>query len=76
MDIHINEEERMVELWLTQSEKGDKDFRAALRPFYESYVNRKYKIVFFLSGESELLSGCRDLLLHNRGLVVKEPLQN
>lgn len=71
MEINVDEKARTLEVWLTTSEKAEKDTIAILRPLYSTYNHRNYKITVFLSGGGDLLDNTRDLLAYNR--LVAEP---
>ena len=52
--MNINEQSKIVELWLTKEEKNDPALRESLRPIYQQYKDQKYLVAVFLSGEEEL----------------------
>ena len=68
LEINIDDDKRIVSVWLTKAEKADDNFRQSLKPFYQKYHNRKYKVAVYLSGEGDLLESTKALLLHNRYL--------
>ena len=66
MHMQINENSKIVELWLTRAEKEDAAVQESLKPIYQKYKEQKYLVAVFLSGEEELYPQTRDLLLYNR----------
>lgn len=66
MRMEVNEDHKTVELWLTNEEKNDADFRESLKPLFQRYKEQKYLVAVFLSGSEELYRQTRDLLLANR----------
>ena len=64
--MNINENRKIVELWLTRAEKEDAIVQESLKPIYQQYKEQKYLVAVFLSGEEELYPQTRDLLLYNR----------
>lgn len=66
MEIHIREEAKTVEIWLTRAEKGDSRLRAQLQEVYAACRQKKYLAVVFESGEKNLYQGTLDLLIYNR----------
>lgn len=66
MHMNINENRKIVELWLTRAEKEDAIVQESLKPIYQQYKEQKYLVAVFLSGEEELYPQTRDLLLYNR----------
>ena len=61
LEIHIRDDQKLVEIWLNRREQGDPELRGRLKPFFQTYHARKY-----LSGEEPLYDGTRELLLYNR----------
>lgn len=66
MKIHLNNESKIIELWLSSKEKNDPIVRASLKPICQRYKEQKYLVAVFLSGEADLYSQTRDLLLYNQ----------
>lgn len=66
MEINVDEENRLVNIWLTKAEKEDSNTLELLKPFYEEYHMQKYNVGVFLSGKGNLFENSRDFLLHNR----------
>lgn len=74
--MNINEQSKIVELWLTRTERDDPALRESLRPIYQQYKNQKYLVAVFLSGEEELYQQTRDLLLYNRRRQAEKEVQS
>ena len=70
MRIHMDEEKRIAEIWLTQAESDDPAVEARLKPFYKECKDHKYLAVVYRSGRESLLETTKDLLRHNRNLDV------
>lgn len=70
MRIHMDEEKRIAEIWLTKAESDDPAVEARLKPFYKECKDHKYLAVVYRSGRESLLETTRDLLRHNRNLDV------
>ena len=70
MRIHMDEEKRIAEIWLTKAESDDPAVEARLKPFYKECKDRKYLAVVYRSGRESLLETTKDLLRHNRNLDV------
>ncbi len=66
MYVNVRNENKLVELWLTRTEKEDKVFRASLFPVYQRYNAQGFLVVLYLSGEEDLYPQTRDLLLYNQ----------
>ena len=74
--MNINEQSKIVELWLTRAERDDPALRESLRPIYQQYKDQKYLVAVFLSGEEELYQQTRDLLLYNRRRQAEKEVQS
>ena len=70
MRIHMDEEKRIAEIWLTKAESDDPAVGARLKPFYKECKDHKYLAVVYRSGRESLLETTKDLLRHNRNLDV------
>ena len=70
MRIHMDEEKRIAEIWLTKAESDDPAVEAKLKPFYRECKDHKYLAVVYRSGRESLLETTKDLLRHNRNLDV------
>ena len=70
MRIHMDEEKKIVEIWLTKAESDDPAVDARLKPFYKECKDHKYLAVVYRSGRESLLETTKDLLRHNRNLDV------
>lgn len=70
MRIHMDEEKRIAEIWLTKAESDDPAVEARLKPFYSECKDHKYLAVVYRSGRESLLETTKDLLRHNRNLDV------
>ena len=72
LEINVNEQKRIVEIWLTKAEKVDEVIRESLKPLYKKYHEQKYTVAVFLSGDGDLFEGTRDLLIHNKKVLAKK----
>ena len=70
MRIHMDEEKKIAEIWLTKAESDDPAVEARLKPFYKECKAHKYLAVVYRSGRESLLETTKDLLRHNRNLDV------
>lgn len=71
MEISIRDAQKIVEVWLTNSEKNDPAVAARLQPLYRAYQKQKYTVAVFQSGGADLLGCTRDLLRYNRKRIVE-----
>ena len=70
MRIHMDEDKKIAEIWLTKAESDDPAVEARLKPFYKECKDHKYLAVVYRSGKEDLLETTKDLLRHNRNLDV------
>ena len=70
MRIHMDEEKKIAEIWLTKAESDDPAVDARLKPFYKECKDHKYLAVVYRSGRESLLETTKDLLRHNCNLDV------
>ena len=68
MEMNIRNDERIVEIWLTNPEKANEKLRDSLKPVFDKYRDMKYKVAVFQSGSRDLADSTAGLLLHNRAL--------
>jgi len=68
MEMNIRDDERIVEIWLTNREKTNEKLKDLLKPVYDKYREMKYKVAVFQSGSRDLTDSTAGLLLHNRAL--------
>ena len=66
MEICVKDSQKIIEIWLTNTEQEDALLRTSLKPLYMKYKQEKYKVAVFQSGRSDLLYNTAGLLLHNR----------
>ena len=66
LEIHIRDDQKLVEIWLNRREQGDPELRGRLKHFFQTYHARKYLVAVYQSGEEPLYDGTRELLLYNR----------
>ena len=63
MQIQIDDNIKLVSIWLTKNEGLDKDIRNSLKTLYADYKTKKYKVAVFESGEDKDLYGLTEALL-------------
>ena len=75
MKMSVDEQSKVMELWLTREEKDNKQFLESLKPLYEAWRERQYRPVVFRSGRRDLLDLTEELLLHNRTVAARRDLE-
>lgn len=66
MEINVDNEHKLVELWLSHDEQNDPAFLEALKLRYKEYAAKKYLVAVFHSGRRDLYEATADLLCYNR----------
>ena len=64
--IDVQDEKKLVCIWLTRAESAEADIRESLKPLYGEYKSKKYFIVLYRSGEQDLREMTGALLRYNR----------
>ena len=75
MKTRVNDEKKIVEIWLTNAEQEDEELRESLKPLYAKYKKEKYKVAVFLSGSRDLFTQTEALLLHNQTVLARRDLE-
>lgn len=75
MEINVWDNSRMVEIWLTRSEKQNDYLRERLKPLYQKYSAEKYFVAVFESGERDLADTTSNLLCYNRKHLAEEEVR-
>ena len=66
MEFHVKDESKLVEIWLTNAEKGDLQLRERLKPLYREYKEKDYLVAVFESGTQDLTELTSGLLCDHR----------
>lgn len=75
MEMNVRDNQKLVEIWLTNAEKIDPVLREGLKEIYAKYKTKKYMVAVFESGKGDLYENTRDLLLFNRRRSAKKAVQ-
>lgn len=67
----MRNDEKIVEIWLSNAEKRDPVLRERLKPFYRDYRAKRYLVAVFESGEQDLTEATSSLLLYNRKRIAE-----
>jgi len=75
LEMNVKDDVQIVEIWLSNAEKNDKQLRDRLQLIYDKYRKKKYMVAVFESGEKDLYQGTLDLLAYNRKLSAQKQVQ-
>lgn len=67
MEIYDKQKQKYYEVWLTKSEQSEVDRNTLTKRLLAQKGDKKYKVVFFLSGDDDLYRCTESLLLMNLG---------
>jgi len=73
--MNVKDDVQIVEIWLSNAEKNDKQIRDSLQVVFDKYKKKKYMVAVFESGEKDLYQGTLDLLAYNRKLSAQKQVQ-
>ena len=66
MDMNVFDDKKIVEIWLTKTEKNDPELRAGLKDIFAEWKKEKYTVGVYESGGKDLYCSTRDLLIYNK----------
>ena len=69
MEINVNENKKIVEVWLSNEEKNSNLIKNKLKELYDMYKKTKYIVAVYESGNADLFSGTKSLLVQNRDIA-------
>lgn len=75
MEKIVHDDEKYVEIWLTNAESQDTALRESMRPEFQEYKKRKYRVVVFSSGRGDLLTLTKDLLKHTLEVKARKEVE-
>ena len=75
MEMNVRDDQKLVEIWLTNAEKIDPVLREGLKEIYAKYKTKKYMVAVFESGKGDLYENTRDLLIFNRRRSAEKAVQ-
>ena len=64
--MNVRSDRKLVDIWLTNAEKNDPKIRSGLQDIYSKYKKENYLVVVFTSGNQDLYSVTKELLLNNK----------
>ncbi len=73
--MNVKDDKQIVEIWLSNAEKNDKQIRDSLQVVFDKYKKKKYMVAVFESGDKDLYQGTLDLLAYNRKLSAQKQVQ-
>ena len=59
MEVNLDQENKIVEIWLTHSESQNEDLRQILKPQIAEYHQKKFLVVVYESGKADPLPKLR-----------------
>ncbi len=75
MVVNVISDKKIVEVWLTRTEKSDTCVRDSLKMLYAKYKPMKYTVAVFHSGKNDLYGNTLDLLKYNKKQIAELEVQ-
>ena len=66
MEVNVNKEQKLVEVWLTNKDQSDATVQCQLPPLFSKSKGLGYLIAVYHSGKGDLYRRTSDLLSYNR----------
>lgn len=74
MQINIRDDLKIVDIWLANDEKANRELREQLKPLYAEYRAKKYLVAVFESGTEDLWDNTSQLLCTNRRRMAEREI--
>lgn len=75
MEMNVKDDQKLIEIWLTNAEKIDPVLREGLKEIYAEYKAKKYMVAVFESGTGDLYENTLALLRFNRRRSAEREVQ-
>lgn len=75
MQLKVNEQTKIVQIWMTNDEKNDPRAQAKMKELCAQYKEKKYLVAVFYSGKNELYPSILDLLAYNKKRCAEQAVQ-
>lgn len=75
MELNVRDDKKLVEVWLTKTEKADLELREGLKDIYDKFKQKKYLVAVYESGEQDLYQNTLDLLKWNKRRIAELEVQ-
>lgn len=75
MMVDVCENPNIVYYWLSQAEKEDMELQSSLTAQRKEWKDKGYRVCTFISGKGNLVDLTKDLLVHNRDILVQKQEQ-
>jgi len=75
LELNVRDDKKLVEVWLTKTEKKDLELREGLKYIYDKFKQKKYLVAVYESGEQDLYQNTLDLLKWNKRRIAELEVQ-
>jgi len=75
LELNVRDDKKLVEVWLTKTEKADLELREGLKDIYDKFKQKKYLVAVYESGEQDLYQNTLDLLKWNKRRIAELEVQ-
>lgn len=71
MEIHLNQDKKIAEVWLTNADQKNSQLQDQLKNIYKDFKKQGFLVAVFRSGTQDLYRQTADLLCYNRKRLVQ-----
>lgn len=71
MEIIRDDQEKMIQVWMTNQERQDAALQRQMKPMYAQWKGEKFLVAVFQSGPKDLQTSTRDLLSYNKKRIAQ-----
>ena len=75
MELNVQDDRKIVELWLTHADEQKGEIQEMLKALYRLYKEQKYTVAVFHSGTGDLTRQTSDLLCCNRKELARQEVR-
>ena len=75
MEVNVNKEQKLVEVWLTNKDQSDATVQCQLPPLFSKFKGLGYLIAVYHSGKDDLYRRTSDLLSYNRKRLAQVEIE-
>ncbi len=75
LEMNVRDDQKLVEIWLTNAEKIDPVLREGLKEIYAKYKTKKYMVAVFESGKGDLYKNTPGIFSLNRRRSAEKTVQ-
>ena len=75
MELNVQDDRKIVEVWLTHEDEQNDELQVMLKALYRLYKEQKYTVAVLHSGTGDLTRQTSDLLCYNRKELARQEVR-